>query len=591
MAVSLRVHHNGDDVLLTWRVESAIEGCRGFAIMRRVDGARAAPLPSYAGFADETWKRGDKRPSTVWPIQKFWWTDYTARNGQTVSYRIVPMVGPDREHLTKDEADASPWSPPAKLDHRASPHVSTFFNRGIVASQWVQRLLDEDVSVAERRKRLDQVIVDLGRPTARNLLSGELRLGLRALLSKARQQDLRVGAALFELVDEQLIRDLEALGPRLEIVLANGAPDAKKKRSTSDNDLPADPGAAPTPDDENDENDENHDARQRLQKAGATVHDRMCAPRLLGHNKFVVVRDAQDRPRWTWTGSTNWTASGLCTQANNAVLIDDHAVAERFWDQMQALDAADDLSPRELADANSTATDVPVDGGSVRTWFTRTMRQVDLDDAKRLVAEATDGALFLMFQTGATGSLLEAILKRTEDRGFFVHGVISSPPQTGRKPAGTPSTPKTPEQARKSRIAFVHKNERIRYAPDLLLPFAHEAPSEQWLGEFVKKNGAHAIVHSKAVVLDPFGARPVVITGSHNLGTTASKTNDENMVFVVDNPGVAAAYATNIIAIYDNYRWRYRVAQGTRWKGSADDDRWQVRYLDGSVPELAFFNS
>lgn len=36
-----------------------------------------------------------------------------------------------------------------------------------------------------------------------------------------------------------------------------------------------------------------------------------------------------------------------------------------------------------------------------------------------------------------------------------------------------------------------------------------------------------AMVHSKVVVVDPFGSHPTVLTGSHNLGPKASDTNDE----------------------------------------------------------------
>jgi hypothetical protein len=580
MAITLRVHHNGDDVLLAWRIDHAIDKCRGFAIERKLNDRSAAPLPSYAGFADETWKRGDSKPSTVWPIQKFWWTDYTVRNGDTVSYRVVPMTGPDRQHLAPAEAMASKWSRPVKLDHHVSPGVACYFNRGIVASQWVQALLGKDLSVQQRRARLDKVITDTADPTARNLLAGELLVGLRSLLEKARHDNLRVAAVLFELTDQQLIEDLEALGDQLEIVLADGAPQPKKTAKrvrVSDNDAPT---GAGTP------KDENSQARKRLRKSKATVHDRMCHTKFLGHNKFVAVRDKADNPRWVWTGSTNWTATGLCTQANNGVLIDDKPLADRFWRQMEALAAAGNESPKTLADENSVSTMSTVDGADTRVWFTRTFKQVDLDDAKGLIEAAQTGVLFLMFQTGASGSLLESILKRRADKGFFVHGVMTTPPMTG-KPTGP--KPKTHEESVARRVAFVHKNERIRYAPDLLLPFALETPNERWLQEFVKKNGAHAIIHSKIVVLDPFSDHPVVMTGSHNMGKTASGTNDENLVLIEGNPALAAAYATNVIAIYDNFRWRFRVAQGTKWKGSEDGDEWQRRYLDGSIPEFAFF--
>jgi hypothetical protein len=43
---------------------------------------------------------------------------------------------------------------------------------------------------------------------------------------------------------------------------------------------------------------------------------------------FVVVCDANRKPLRVLTGGTNWTFTGLCTQANNGLIIDDPAVAQ-----------------------------------------------------------------------------------------------------------------------------------------------------------------------------------------------------------------------------------------------------------------------
>jgi phosphatidylserine/phosphatidylglycerophosphate/cardiolipin synthase-like enzyme len=69
------------------------------------------------------------------------------------------------------------------------------------------------------------------------------------------------------------------------------------------------------------------------------------------------------------------------------------------------------------------------------------------------------------------------------------------------------------------------------------------------------------------------------MTGSHNLGPKASGTNDENFVFIKGNKRLAAAYASNIMGIYNQYRWRWRLqnVQGTNnWNGLQDNDRWQI---------------
>ena len=101
--------------------------------------------------------------------------------------------------------------------------------------------------------------------------------------------------------------------------------------------------------------------------------------------------------------------------------------------------------------------------------------------------------------------------------------------------------------------------------------------------------GVH--VHSKVIVIDPFGKNPVVMTGSHNLGHKASTANDDNLMIVEGNAPLAAAYAANIIAIYQTYRWNTYVDAHAKdppvWHGLVDNETWQDSYLAGTSPDLA----
>ena len=54
-----------------------------------------------------------------------------------------------------------------------------------------------------------------------------------------------------------------------------------------------------------------------------------------------------------------------------------------------------------------------------------------------------------------------------------------------------------------------------------------------------------AIVHAKAIVIDPFSDNCAVITGSHNFSTSGSERNDENLVIVRGNTKLAQAYAVH----------------------------------------------
>jgi phosphatidylserine/phosphatidylglycerophosphate/cardiolipin synthase-like enzyme len=95
------------------------------------------------------------------------------------------------------------------------------------------------------------------------------------------------------------------------------------------------------------------------------------------------------------------------------------------------------------------------------------------------------------------------------------------------------------------------------------------------------------------VVADPFGDHPVVMTGSHNMGMKASRANDDNLIIIEGNNPLAQAYALNIIAIFQEYRWRQYVnahaADPTAWHGLEDNDTWQDGHLQADAAELKFW--
>jgi hypothetical protein len=127
--------------------------------------------------------------------------------------------------------------------------------------------------------------------------------------------------------------------------------------------------------------------------------------------------------------------------------------------------------------------------------------------------------------------------------------------------------------------------QRLRY--DSMVPKNIKDTFHDWETEILG-SGVH--IHSKVIVLDPFGANPVVMTGSHNLGFKASHANDDNLMIVQGNAPLAAGYAANIIAIYQSYRWNAYVEANRQdpqvWHGLKDNDTWQDSYLDPTRPDL-----
>jgi len=566
-AIDLRVYTNSDDATIVWQAAARIPGCRGFALDRRArDGqgkTTASVLPTWVGFAgDPAAQSGQQRPSTEWPVQRFLWTDYSAREAAAVQYRVVPMLGKAGSLKRAPDAQCSEWSGWAEVKTGQTPGFEAYFNRGIVASQWLARLLSGAPGgpVAQLRR-------DIGNPGAkdRKFLGGRLRDEMLALLSDAKSSGSEIWAALYELNDPELIPALTALGKKCHLLLGSGAYKAASKGK------PAVP-------------DENAAVRAQLKAAGRIdVRDRLVASPHFAHNKFVVFAGADSVPKKVWTGSTNWTVTGLCTQVNNGILIEDAGLAAGYRERWDSLAAADDGYPPSLAQQGSVPVQVRLGSAGVTAWNVPCTGLVDLADARKLIRGARQGVLFLFFNPGPSGSLLNDILALKTDK-LFVHGVVNEDPG-GKTPILTLYDRGTP----------VHPD------PEVVLPAEVDTQMKGWFrGEF---RFNMVMIHSKVVLVDPFGSHPVVMTGSHNLGPKASGKNDDNLVLVENAAGLAAEYAVNVLGIYGHYKSRHNAAlaaksgggrragtKSTAWQGLQDDESWQDGFLSGDKKkELDFW--
>jgi len=559
----IRAYVDSDHVFVVWQLDAPVHDCRGFALTRKeVESGKKTTLDTFVGFAGDTAPAGTRKTSSEWPIQRYMWSDY-APPRLAVSYEAVPMVG-DKSNLVPDKKGATGWSDPVTVTPDMGDGISAFFNRGIVATQWLSRALRE--RGGETRAVLTEAIEKPG-DRIRNFLGGGVLWRLPKLLAEAEQSGAEVHAALFELDDPQLIEALGAFGPRAHVVLANGTKD----------------------------DDENADARTALREKNVDVHDRLVhTSNHLAHNKFLVISD-DGGARAVWTGSTNWTVTGLCTQSNNAILIENEDVATWYRAQWDELVKAGSDYPDGLFTANDTVRTTSLAGtASAQTWFAPVRGTIDLESARERINAAEQGILFLMFNPGPTGTLLNDIIERTTvasptyDPNLHIHGVVNQDPSTKKHPV----------------VGLLHRGELTEADIDVVLPAAVDEDFASWVQEL---NYSLVMVHSKCIVVDPFGAKPAVMTGSHNMGPRASGKNDDNLVIIDGQSGLAEAFAVYIMGVYNQYRWRYyqfRAAKGEleataaagdavkTWAGLVDDDTWQAKYFTDGGPEqreLAFW--
>ena len=559
--LKLRVFTNSDDAFVAWAPSAFITGCRGFLLERERRGGAIEEVENRVGFVADKPKSGEHRPSSKWPLQRFNWTDHAADAGSEVRYRVTAMLGTAIGRPFA-RGPASRWSAWVKLGPGVGSGMACFFNRGLVLSQFVARYLrDHQLTPAQFKAQL-KASVD---PVFRAFLQGDLGLALFALLQRGSQAGVALHAALYELDDAQIEGAMIALGAHLNLILANGSDKA---------------------------GDGNAASRAHLNANGVPTIDRLLKSKGLGHNKFVVASKA-GVARSVWTGSTNWSTTGLCTQVNNALLIDDAPLAAHYLAQWGRLRDASPpvLSPAGFPPLLVAANDVPktfaIGSASVDAWFTRTSDGRDMAALRALVSGAKQAVLFLMFTPGKAG-LHTLAAARAKEPGMYVRGVVSTLGNTAAD-----------NDINFLDIGLVSSDQTFK--PDrysVAQPQGIEQAFGPWLAEvtradFLAKVG-HAIVHSKVLVIDPTSDSPTVVTGSHNFSTSASENNDENFVVVRGHKKLAAAYASHIMSVYQHYRFRayvrQKLAEGKKpWSALQDDDVWLKDGLVSKAQEIEFW--
>ena len=599
---------NNDIALVAWTFDRHLDGCLGFAIHQIDANGKDTVLPALARFEHQD--KSLKLTTEQAPIQKFWWKDLFARRGGTYHYRIVPMGGTPGGTLTPLAGVDELVSNKVTLTEKRPP-FSAYFNRGIVATQALSHALNDKPSI----QALTPHILDPVDPI-RIRLMGQLSEGVTSLLDRADKDGGTIHGALYEL------NDPKGLEVRLQAA-DHGNP--RSRNVILGNEQVAATDTTPANEDADSEN------RAALKAAGVTVIDRLLGKGSIPHNKFMVL-SRNDTPVAVLSGSTNWTSTGLCTQTNNALVIESEDVARRYLDVWTALkadvDAADGdqkkLQSPTLRGSNHKNNDssiskpIKLGGGvTVELMFSPNTNKVLAsppkevpNDMKRvfdLVAGAKQAVLFLAFDPG-NNSILDAAGKAlAKNPDLFVRGALTSAQrasnfsaalhqggasdqdggaQPGVAVVGEPGKPKK----KGAKLPSPAPDFRAVPAGAINAGDAFGA----WEAELAKFG--FAIIHNKIVVIDPFSDNCTVVTGSHNLGFRASHNNDENMVIIRGHRGLAEAYACHVLDLYDHYAFRFLLKQHPKIFGRPlqPDDTWQERYIigkDEKSPELRFWLS
>ena len=524
-------------------------GCIGFSIER-----------TDVGTGDRRWLPNSLRfmsdPNPEWvttaraPLQKFRWGDYTTEPGRLYRYRVVARYGTPAEILAQGVLaerpggfDAIPGGVSLELrtEDNRNAATSIFFNRGAAASQaYVNKFGDNDPE-------------DI--PEALTWLSRGLEEGLVAFIAKADGPDFALHGCVYEFEKPTPIRALiqaQKRGAEVHIVYH-----ARKGGKTAE---------------------ENRHAIESLGVEFPTT------PRTQGsaimHNKYLVLlrKDAAGalKPIAVWTGGTNWTEGGVYGQLNVGHAVYDTAVAERYEAGFQVL--AQDLSIDATQARNDIITPTPPDRAALQHGTTPLFSPQNGLGMIDLYADICRTAKVLMVSAPfALHERIRAVLGAPTDGAmrFMLADKEGSYGEKGNIDAlnadpGNMAAVAKPFEGIKLADFQKRKLDRDRLMMD----------------EGFHHAGIH--IHSKIILADPFGADPVLVTGSANFSTNSTVANDSNVLVFRGDTAVADVYVADFMRMFEHYWFRSRKdekREANQVFALKDTDAWSEKYFTPGTRE------
>jgi phosphatidylserine/phosphatidylglycerophosphate/cardiolipin synthase-like enzyme len=445
------------------------------------------------------------------PFQKFRWVHfpYDPQPG-TYRYRVTKTHMPKDGVLEKGTA--------IELDISLDPttydgFLDVGFTRGFASSQaYAERYgNDSDVIPGTADEGLD-----FAKRTQGKLEDVYRWLGFEAhalifdfLESALADPSITLDVLAYDLNEPDILARLEALGPRVRVVIDDSA----------DHGRPESPEST---------------AANRLRASAGESNVRRTHFTTLQHNKVFLAKK-HGTPVAVLFGSTNFSFRGLYIQANNVVVCRAPAAAALF---AQGFEQAF-TGPNGFADAPIAAKWHLVQGdGNPPLHFAFSPHRKDaltLGPVGGAIEQASSSVFFaIAFLSQTSGAVREAIDALTK-KPVFSYGIVNSGGALDvHKPDGSIGT-----------VDFEYLASK---APP---PF-----NKEWSG------GKGINIHHKFVVTDFNLPTAKVYTGSSNLSPTAETKNGDNLV-VIEDQRVATSYAIEAVRIFDHLHFRTTMKHAT----------------------------
>ncbi len=227
----------------------------------------------------------------------------------------------------------------------------------------------------------------------------------------------------------------------------------------------------------------------------ATLNDNSSVDDGLMHHKFMVVDVDNADNCVVWTGSTNFTDENIGRDFNNAVAIQDQAVAKAYHIEFEEMWGSDGDQPGFFATRfatmkeDNTPHQFSVDGKIMEVYFSPS------DNSSTAIEKSVrtaDNQLMLALLTFTYNSLGTAVVDEHFE-GTEVRVLLENGTDQGSE---------------------------------------YDYIQSRGIDIFIEDSGKQ--LHHKYGIVDPNSSDPQVITGSHNWTNSAESRNDENVVIIHD---------------------------------------------------------
>jgi hypothetical protein len=509
----------GEGVVLlgmNWRAATPPDDLVGFAIeYREPGGDRFFPLTNRINFPLPDGRVNHKRQSTrLSPIQKFRWVHFPRnadKRGGFV-YRVLPVFMNEAGDLSFGEMQE------ATVDLRQETYprkLNVAFTRGFVLSQAFVDRFEGDIATLIPDDADAGLTFKPTHPKADDALPWmgfEAREAILEVLDAAvADPQAQVRVVAYELNEPHVLERLQALGPRLKVII-----------DSSDDHAPAE------------------SAESQAERALVTTAGRDNVKRQhmgnLQHNKTIVVESPKTRA--AVCGSTNFSWRGFYVQNNNAVILRTKPAVKHFLDAFEAYWQND--TPNAFgATPSAKSSDLGLTSITAEVGFSpylpaNSRLKTVADDIEHNAGSSVLYSLAFLWQT--PGAIRNAIKAVTADPKIFVYGI--SDKRVGGLDVQLPG----------GNVAPVRPQELSTNVPE---PFKSEPKA-------LVKGSAGNRMHHKFVVIDFDKPTARVYLGSYNFSKAADDSNGENLLLIRDRR-VALSYAVEALRIFDHYH--FRVAQ------------------------------